>query len=219
MSAAAAVLAGSRGRVGEVTGAALPGFEHVRRYYDSRIVRAVAKILPGEFYVSDGDDVITTVLGSCVAACIRDRENGVGGMNHFMLPAPAHGNADSWRAEVGRAARYGTDAMEHLVNAILKAGGRRERLEVKIFGGARGMSDVGRRNVEFVRHYLHTEGLMLVAEHVGDVFPRQVQYFPDTGRARMRRLRAIDGSDVTARESAYLKELANHPIKGAVELF
>lgn len=221
MNAVLEAMAADKGGIDHLLGDALPGFEHVRRYYDSRILRPVAKILPGEFYVSRGHDVVATVLGSCVAACIRDRDSGVGGMNHFMLPAPARTSdkSDAWRAEIGRAARYGTDAMEQLVNAILKAGGRRERLEVKIFGGARAISDVGKRNVEFVCDYLQAEGLRLVAEHVGDVFPRLLQYFPDTGRARVRQLRTIAGSNVKARENAYLKDLAHRPIQGAVELF
>lgn len=198
---------------------AVSGFEEINRYLDPHLGCYVAKILPGQFYVTRQSEVIATVLGSCVAACVRDTGNGVGGMNHFMLPEPGPGDKGSWSRTAGRPARYGTDAMEQLINAILKAGGVRSRLEVKIFGGARVISDVGRRNVEFVRNYLETEGLELIAEDVGDVYPRHVQFFPDSGRARMRRLRSLHNTTILDRERGYLKQLAKDPIKGEVELF
>lgn len=197
----------------------LPGFEQVNRYWDPHLKRVAVKILPGQFYVTVQGEAVVTVLGSCVSACIRDAANGVGGMNHFMLPEPAPGEREAWTATAGRAARYGSDAMEQLINAVLKAGGIRSRLEVKIFGGARVMSDVGRRNVEFVRRYLVTEGLALLAEDVGDVYPRHVQYFPDSGRARMRPLRVMHNTTILDRERGYLKQLEKDPIKGEVELF
>jgi chemotaxis protein CheD len=203
-------------RAGEV----LPGFEHVRRYWDPTQGSMTAKVLPGEYYVSRQEELIATVLGSCVSACIRDRRRGIGGMNHFMLPEPM-GERDAWSATVGRAARYGNDAMEQLINAILKAGGRREDLEVKIFGGGRvltQMTDIGERNIAFVRRYLAAEHLELVAEDVGDVYPRQVQFFPRSGKARVRQLRGQQAVLVDG-ERNYLKRLANDPIKGEVELF
>lgn len=197
----------------------LPGFEQVNRYWDPHLKRVAVKILPGQFYVTVQGETVVTVLGSCVSACIRDAASGIGGMNHFMLPEPAPGDSGAWAATAGRAARYGSDAMEQLINAVLKAGGVRSRLEVKIFGGARVMSDVGRRNVEFVRRYIAAEGLALVAEDVGDVYPRHVQFFPDSGRARMRPLRVMHNSTILDRERGYLKQLEKDPIKGDVELF
>jgi chemotaxis protein CheD len=199
----------------------LPGFEHVRRYWDPTQSCMTAKILPGEYYVSDQDEMISTVLGSCVSACIRDRQRQIGGMNHFMLPEPV-GDRDSWSSTVSRAARYGNDAMEQLINRILKAGGHRSDLEVKIFGGGRvlaQMTDIGRRNIAFVRRYIETEKLNLVAEDVGDVHPRQVQYFPQTGRVRVRLMHGLQESRLVDTEKHYLKRLANDPIKGEVELF
>lgn len=201
--------------------AAPPGFEHLRRFWDPAQGCMTVKVLPGEFYVSDQEEMLSTVLGSCVSACIHDVRRGIGGMNHFMLPEPV-GERDNWSSTVGRAARYGSDAMEQLINAILKAGGQRADLRVKVFGGGRvlaRMSDVGQCNIEFVRRYIAAENLELVASDLGDVFPRQVQFFPHSGRARVRLLRRSDDVALVAGESGYLKRLANDPIKGEVELF
>jgi chemotaxis protein CheD len=201
--------------------AAPPGFEHLRRFWDPAQGCMTVKVLPGEFYVSDQEEMLSTVLGSCVSACIHDVRRGIGGMNHFMLPEPV-GERDSWSSTVGRAARYGSDAMEQLINAILKAGGQRADLRVKVFGGGRvlaRMSDVGQRNIDFVRRYIAAENLAVVASDLGDVFPRQVQFVPHSGRARVRLLRRSDDVALVAGESGYLKRLANDPIKGEVELF
>ena len=201
--------------------AAPPGFEHLRRFWDPSQGCMTVKVLPGEFYVSAQEEMVSTVLGSCVSACIHDVRRGIGGMNHFMLPEPV-GERDSWSSTVGRAARYGSDAMEQLINAILKAGGQRADMRVKVFGGGRvlaRMSDVGQRNIEFVQKYIAAEKLILVASDLGDVFPRQVQFFPQSGRARVRLLRRTDDVALVADERGYLKRLANDPIKGEVELF
>ncbi len=199
----------------------LPGFEHLRRFWDPVQARMTVKVLPGEFYVSRQDELVTTVLGSCVSACVHDSRRGIGGMNHFMLPEPM-GERDSWSATVGRAARYGSDAMEQLINAILGAGGQRADLQVKVFGGGRvlaQMTDVGQRNIEFVQRYIAAEKLVLIASDLGDVYPRQVQFFPHNGKVRVRLLRRHDDVALVADESGYLKRLAKDPIKGEVELF
>ena len=199
----------------------MPGFEHLRRYWDSAQGCMTVKVLPGEFYVSAQDELLSTVLGSCVSACIHDCRRGIGGMNHFMLPEPL-GERDSWTATAGRAARYGSDAMEQLINAILIAGGQRADLQVKIFGGGRvlaQLTDIGQRNIDFVQRYIATEKLNLCASDLGDVYPRQVQFFPTSGRARVRLLRRHDDVALVADEPGYLKRLANDPIKGEVELF
>jgi chemotaxis protein CheD len=200
---------------------ALPGFEHLRRYWDPVQSCVTVKVLPGEYYVSNQQEMLTTVLGSCVSACIHDPRRRIGGMNHFMLPAPL-GERDSWSSTVGRAARYGSDAMEQLINALLAAGSQRSDLQVKIFGGGRvlaQLTDIGERNIEFVHRYIATEKLNLMASDLGDVYPRQVQFFPDSGRARVRLLRRHDDVALVADERNYLKRLANDPIKGEVELF
>jgi len=200
----------------------LPGFEHLRRFWDPVQACVTVKVLPGEFYVSTQDEMISTVLGSCVSACIYDPVRGIGGMNHFMLPEPMGGERGSWADTVGRAARYGNDAMEQLINAILKAGGQRVNLEVKVFGGGRvlaTMTDIGKRNIEFVKRYLGAERLAVRAEDLGDVHPRHVQFFPNTGKARVKQLRGRTDTVLVDGEKQYLKRLANDPIKGEVELF
>ena len=123
-----------------------PGFAHVNRYFDRLLDHVVVKILPGEYYVTTQGEAVVTVLGSCVSACIRDRRSGIGGMNHFMLPESFPGEVATAN---GRGERYGNIAMEQLVNSVLKAGGDRRELEVKVFGGGRvlaQMTDVGKRN-------------------------------------------------------------------------
>ncbi|HEX5353548.1 MAG TPA: chemoreceptor glutamine deamidase CheD [Rhodanobacteraceae bacterium] len=200
----------------------LLGFEHLRRFHEPDTGRMSVKILPGEYYASVQDEVITTVLGSCVSACVHDPEAGIGGMNHFMLPAPTRDGGRWGDTLAGRSARYGSDAMEQLVNAVLKAGGMRHRLQVKIFGGGRvlaRMTDIGSRNIEFVRHYLGAEGLRLTAEDVGGMQPRQVRFYPHTGRTQVRRLGNAADAGLAECERLYLKQLTNDPIKGAVELF
>lgn len=197
----------------------LPQFRHINRYWDREHQHWAAKILPGEYYVTHSpDEVIATTLGSCVSACVRDTRNGIGGMNHFMLPLQAsaeHGWVDA-------ATRYGSYAMEHLINDILKQGGERRYLEVKLSGGGKimaNMTDVGRRNIEFIRHYLDIEGLPLTAEDLGDIYPRKVLYYPITGVMRVKKLRRLHNDTLIKREQAYRAELETQPDTGDVELF
>lgn len=198
----------------------LPGFEAISRYWDRESEKFAAKIAPGEFYVTNNDELITTVLGSCISACIRDPIFKIGGMNHFMLPISADGG---WGGEtVGHATRYGNFAMEHLINEILKNGGSRQNLEVKIFGGGKvlaNMTNVGQRNIDFVLEYIRVEGLKLLAEDVGDVFPRKVQYQPLSGRVRIKKLRSTYSQTVAERERDYLRNIDTQPPAGEIDLF
>lgn len=139
-------------------------------------------VVQGEQHVTaDPDAVLTTILGSCVAACLRDPVAAVGGMNHFLLPG-----GDGRRSE-GDCVRYGVHAMELLVNALLQAGARRERLEAKLFGGARmikGLTDIGALNARFAEDFLRREGLQHVGGSLGGESGRRIQYWPVSGRAR-----------------------------------
>jgi chemotaxis protein CheD len=197
------------------------GFEDINRYWDRQNHVWAAKILPGEYYVTTSEELIVTVLGSCISACVRDPIFGVGGMNHFMLPSSSA--AERYGSmQLSDAARYGNYAMEHLINDILKQGARRENLELKLFGGGKVMaklSDVGLRNIEFVQEYVHTEGLNVVAEDLGDIYPRKILYNPITGKVRMKKLRSMHNNTVFERETRYMQQLKQEPVAGEVELF
>jgi len=203
--------------------AVAPGFEHVKRYWDPGCDRWSAKILPGEYFVTRSDEAITTVLGSCISACMRDPTTRIGGMNHFMLPEDSSPGKSSWiEGPGGLATRYGSYAMESLINELMKLGARRDRLEVKLFGGGRilsSMTDVGKKNITFAKDFLKLEGFKIAAEDVGDVYPRRVLYFPATGVVMLKRLRALDVSAIAQRENNYLSSLAAKPAGDDVELF
>ena len=201
---------------------ALPHLAHINRYWDKLHEVYAAKILPGQYYVTIRGEAVVTVLGSCVSACVRDYKLGVGGMNHFMLPASRDQAELARGMEPSIANRYGNFAMEALVNDILKCGGRRENLEIKIVGGGRileNMTNVGKLNIDFVRAYIQTEGLKLIGEDVGDIYPRKVLYLPAEGKVRVKKLRTLHNSTVVEREQQYRKELAQEPVSGDIELF
>ena len=195
----------------------IKGFEHINRYYDVTNNVFTAKILPGEYYVSSIGEMITTVLGSCISACIRDPVAGVGGMNHFMLPVDRRQKSRKGdEKDFGVASRYGDFAMEMLVNAILKEGGKRKNLEVKLFGGGKVIShihstDVGRQNIDFAHEYLGFEGFNIIAEDTGDNYPRKVNYFSETGKVKMKKLRAMHNETITRREDNYYSNLLTKP--------
>jgi len=200
----------------------IKGFENINRYWDRQHNIVAAKILPGEYYVTTQNEIITTVLGSCVSACIRDRLFGVGGMNHFMLPLS---NSDGWSGAgdlVSTATRYGNFAMEHMINDILSHGGHRKNLEVKVFGGGRiiaGMTSIGDKNIAFVRDYLMQEKLKIIGEDLGDIYPRKVIYYPATGRVRMKKLQDLHNDTLMQREEAYRHDIEEKPVEGEIELF
>lgn len=191
-------------------------------FLDPHFNLKVFKLLPGDFFVTRRHEIFTTVLGSCISACIRDPVAGVGGMNHFMLPTGGISNEGVRLGRISAANCYGTYAMESLINALLKFGGEKRRFEVKIFGGAAvipGMSDVGARNIAFAREFLQTEGLPIVAENVGGTFPRRINYLPRTGEVLMKRLRSIVDDAVVQRERDYASQITQAPAAGEIELF
>jgi chemotaxis protein CheD len=202
---------------------ALPQFEHITRYWDTEHSTFTARLMPGEYYVTRHQEMIATVLGSCVSACIRDARLGYGGMNHFMLPLDGSAGQSVWGSATSAATRYGNVAMERLINDILKLGGRRENLEIKLVGGGRVLADmttdIGARNIDFVRSYVAAEGFKVLGEDLGDVFPRKVVYFPQTGRIRVRKLSTGRDETLAARERQYLQQLDTKPVENEVELF
>lgn len=162
----------------------------------------------GEHFVTDDRSVmLSTILGSCVAACMRDPAAGVGGMNHFLLPDGAGSGADEGR-------RYGAYAMEVLINDLLKAGARRDRLEVKLFGGGRmfdSLNDVGRANAEFAQRFLRDEGIPVTGGSLGGAGGRRIHFWPVSGRAQQRSVNAAPPPRRVAPPVI--------PDAGAVELF
>ena len=194
--------------------------EHLagNRYFDRQFEVEAVKVLPGEYYVTATDVVLVTVLGSCVSACVRDREKRIGGMNHFMLAESTDTGA------LSASARYGTYAMEILINHLMKMGARKSALEAKVFGGGRVMasltsSTVGERNASFVTEFLETEGITVAAQDLLDVYPRKVYYFPSTGRVLVKKLVRMHNDTVMRREKEYAERLSEAPVAGDIELF
>jgi chemotaxis protein CheD len=189
-------------------------------YFDSEHGAEAAKILPGEYYVTVRDMLIVTVLGSCVCACIRDKVSGIGGMNHFMLPD----SGKDPNNPLGDSARYGTYAMEVLINELLKMGANRNNFEAKVFGGGavlRGFTvgNVGERNAEFVLRFLQTEKIHVAAQDLLDIYPRKVYFFPHTGLVRVKKLKTVHNDTIVNRESEYKTRLLFSKVEGDVELF
>jgi chemotaxis protein CheD len=189
------------------------------KYHDRIFDREAVKLLPGEYYATGRDMLLVTVLGSCVAACIRDPQTGVGGMNHFLLP-----EGGDPHDPLSTSARYGTYAMEVLINQLVKLGANRARLEAKVFGGAavlRGFStvNVGEANSDFVLDYLREERIRVVAQDLRGLYPRKVYFFPQSGRVLVKKLKGVHNDTILAREREYERRLSQAPIAGEVELF
>lgn len=193
-------------------------FQGSKRVFDAREQRYVVKIFSGDWYVSTTPgEMLATILGSCVSACIRDPLAGVGGMNHFLLPG-----SEGHVPQLSEAARYGVFAMESLINGILSAGGRKERLEIKVFGGGNvinSSSRIGSKNAAFIRHFLHTEGYHIASEDLEGDLPRRLHYFPDSGRVMVRLLRRREDMVVLDEEARYTQQITQAPVEGAIELF
>jgi chemotaxis protein CheD len=191
--------------------------------WDHILQSRIITILPGQFHVTRQDEILVTTLGSCVSACIRDKSIGLGGMNHFMLPEELRdfsGEPDDspWNT----AARYGINAMELLINAILKYGGARKNLEIKIFGGANVISkmrNIGDLNANFIRKYLNKENLQIEAEDLGGCSPRKVLYCPATGKARVKRFPCIMKAAILRKENSYIRKFSSDQTSGTIEFF
>jgi chemotaxis protein CheD len=189
-------------------------------YFDRDHNSEAVKIMPGEYYATMRDMLLVTTLGSCVCACIRDKVSGVGGINHFMLPDSGHDKNNP----LGHSARYGTYAMEVLINQLLKMGAKRSNFEAKVFGGAsvlRGftVNNVGENNAEFVLNYLKTEKIKIAAQDLFDIYPRKVYFFPHTGLVRIKKLRNLHNETLINREAEYNKRLHHAKLEGDMELF
>lgn len=183
-------------------------------YYDAHFGNEAVKVLPGEYYVDTEDILVMTTLGSCIAACIWDRDRRIGGMNHFMLPEGA-----------GDSGRYGTYAMELLINEMMKRGASRLSMEAKIFGGGAVISgmnsiNVGERNTKFVTEFLSTERIPIVSKDVLDIYPRKVCFLPASGKAMVKRLAPANAEALVAQDKLAAQNAAPATTGGgSVDLF
>jgi chemotaxis protein CheD len=185
-------------------------------FYDAHFRNDAVKVLPGEFFVADEDILVMTTLGSCIAACLWDREKRIGGMNHFLLPDGGQGSDSG---------RYGSFAMDLLIGELVKRGANRSTMEAKVFGGGAVISgmntiNVGERNTAFVLDYLRTERITVVSKDVMDIYPRKVCFLPASGKAMVKRLASANTEALAAQERAASNRAA--PVTssgGSVDLF
>jgi chemotaxis protein CheD len=185
-------------------------------FFEAHFKSDAVKVLPGEYFVHDEDLLIMTTLGSCIAACLWDRERRIGGMNHFMLPEAGAGEAGG---------RFGVHAMELLINEMLKRGAGRGSRVAKVLGGGAVISgmnsiNVGERNTSFVMDYLKTERIPVVSKDVLDVHPRKVCFFPASGKAMVKRLAAANTEALVAQDRAAARApLPAAAAGGSIDLF
>ena len=183
----------------------------------------VTTVHQGDCFVSDETDLtFSTVLGSCVSACIRDRVANVGGMNHFLLAEQSASAQDRY----GASARYGAFAMEQLINKVLSRGtGKKANLEIKVFGGGKingALDDIGLKDIEFVREFLANEGYEVAKEDLGGTYARRVMFKPHSGRAFVKRLDNAVNASIAREElavAASRRSVVARPVVDDIELF
>lgn len=189
-----------------------------KRFFNSTYNCHIVKIFAGDWYISSQEDeMLATILGSCVSACVRDPVIGIGGMNHFLLP----GN-DMTDISSGDAARYGMFAMENLINALFKAGAQKQRLEFKVFGGGNVINNsarIGSKNAAFIRDFLKREGYRIASEDLEGNYPRSLHYYPLTGKVMMRKLQRKEDHIIIDEENKYRSRISTKPVEGDIELF
>jgi chemotaxis protein CheD len=214
---AATATAAPRSRLDRLKAAPRKSGEASFFFYDAHFRNDAVKVLPGEFFVHDEDILIMTTLGSCIAACLWDREKRIGGMNHFLLPdTNGAGGADS--------GRYGSFAMDLLIGELVKRGATRATMEAKVFGGGAVISgmntiNVGERNTAFVLDYLRTERITVVSKDVLDIYPRKVCYLPASGKAMVKKLASANTEALAAQERAAATRAQPASTGGSVDLF
>jgi chemotaxis protein CheD len=183
----------------------------------------VTTVHQGDCLVSNETDLtFSTVLGSCVSACIRDRVANIGGMNHFLLAEQSASAQDRY----GASARYGAFAMEQLINKVLTRGsGKKGNLEIKVFGGGKingALDDIGLKNIAFVREFLAAEGYEMVKEDLGGTYARRVMFKPHSGRAFVKRLDNAVNASIAKEElavAASRRSVITKPVVDDLELF
>ena len=193
-------------------------FHGKKRFFNKSYDCYVIKIFAGDWYITHRDDeMLATILGSCVSACVRDPQVGVGGMNHFLLPGD-----ESLISQASDAARYGVNAMESMINGMINAGAEKKRLEFKVFGGGNVINNSAKicsKNAAFIREYLKREGYVVTSEDLEGEHPRSLHYYPITGKVMMRKLRRKEDYDVVDEEAMYARKISKKPLEGEIELF
>lgn len=201
---------------------------HFNRFYHPSKDKHIVKVFPGGLYCTrETDEIIATGLGSCIAVCMWDEKHLIGGMNHFLLPFDSKSQAKSWNPEelVSTASRYGSYAMEMLINGLIERGACRSDLKVKLFGGAQMLgrnSMIGEKNVAFILAFVQQEGLEVVAQDLGGLEPRRVLFDPISGKAWLKRIPFTEVHQLQHQEEKYATELdkeSHRPHDDDVELF
>jgi len=196
---------------------ALPQFSHIMRYWDASRNVHVAQVLPGEVYVTNSHELVTTLLGSCISVCMRDKINRVGGINHFKLPKPLTGGFDDENTN------YGIYAMELLINEILKNGGNKNFLECTVFGGGNVSkalkADVGGKNIEFVLSFLKQESIPIVNQDIGHDSAQKIYYHPVSGNTFSVVVKGSSLGKVNNAETEYLQRINNDVNSQKIEFF
>ena len=187
--------------------------------FDRKFNHYSRRVLPGDYaVVTDKDEMITTTLGSCVAACIRDPLFGIGGMNHFLLSDSGDQHENGKNHDT---MKYGHFAMELLINELIKKGCNKNRFEIKVFGGAHvGAMNVsiGQDNSEFILKYIEDEGLNLVSQDLGGNQARKINFFPHTGRVARYLFKPTVDHELNQQEKTLLNK-TNENKSGEIELF
>lgn len=184
----------------------------------SRFEQPIVTIHPGEFFVSNEDVIISTVLGSCVSVSLYDTRKHFGGINHFMLP----GDLDNEDVAQSKNAKYGMYAIELLYNEMLKNGAQKADIVAKVFGGGSvlrlgsGPTRIPKGNIDFAFSFLEKERFPVIASDTGGVLPRKIFFFAKTGRVLLKRITGSQVNAIQHEEQVYLRSIQKHKPGGAI---
>lgn len=186
-------------------------YDGVKRYYDQNLEVTVVKLLTGDCYYTNQDrEMLVTILGSCISVCLRDPKNKIAGMNHILLPGDSNTNLK--KGDPGYSTRFGAFAMEELINGMLKLGAKKSNMEAKIFGGGNVIKNstlIGERNIKFALDFLEQEKIPTLSKDVGGDTARRLHFFPDTGKAFIRKLKRKEDMVILDKEKEYQNTLKN----------
>lgn len=191
-------------------------------YFDQVLGVHLVSVMAGAYHWTRASDIaFSTTLGSCLSVCAYDSQAGVGGMNHFLLPE-AHESEDKKFSE---SFRYGSAAIETLLNSLYSKGAAKNGLNVKIFGGGKVLEgvtrNIGQKNIDFARKFFKRENMRIESEDVGGDYGRRIIFFPKTGKVLMKKLgEQKDIKEILAVENTVLKKLKTAPqVEDDIELF